>query len=137
MRHRVLCGTFLLLSACAQRYAAPARLQTSAAPQEAFECVKRQMASLGYKQTSIDVDEHRIAGTKYDTEARRADVQFRRLVHRIEVDVAPDASGQTEIGVQGHTYAEYTTQRGPTEVEEKASNQVKEATQKLLDACRG
>jgi hypothetical protein len=64
-------------------------------------------------------------------------VQFRRLANRLEVEVAPDASGQTGIDVQSHTFAEYTTQRGPTEIEEKASDQVKADAQKLLDACRG
>jgi hypothetical protein len=137
MQHRLLLATLLLLPACAQRYAAPASVQSSAAPDEVFQCVKRQLADLDYKQSSIDVDEHRVSGTKYDTEARRADVQFRRLAHRIEVQVGPDAGGQTTLGVTSHTFAEYTTQRGPTEVEEKAADQVKSDAQKLLDACRG
>jgi hypothetical protein len=137
MHQRWLLGTLLLLPACAQRYAAPATIQTSAAPDQVFDCVKRELPTLGYKQSSIDVDERRITGTKYDTEARRADVQFRRLVHRLAVEVAPDASGQTSVDVQSHTFAEYTTQRGPTEVEEQASAEVKEDAQKLLDTCRG
>ena len=137
MRYRLLFGTLLLLPACAQRYAASRTAQTSAAPDAAFECVKRQLSSLGYKQSSIDVAEHRISGTAYDTEARRADVQFRRLVNRLEVEVAPDASGQTSIAVKSHTLAEYTTQRGPTEIEEEASDQVKDAAQKLESACGG
>jgi hypothetical protein len=127
----------LLLAACSQRYAAPASIQTAAAPEETFDCVKHQLSSIGYKQSSIDVDEHRITGTKYDTEARRADVQFRRLVNRIMVQVAPDANGQTSVQAESHTFAEYTTQRGPTEVEEPASEEVKQDTQKLLAACHG
>jgi hypothetical protein len=137
MQHRLLVATLLLLPACAQRYAAPASVQTSTAPDEVFQCVRRQLTSLGYKQTSIDVDEHRISATQYDSEARRADIQFRRLAHRLEVQVAPDAAGQTTIGVTSHTFAEYTTQRGPTEVEEKAADQVKTDAQKLLNGCRG
>jgi hypothetical protein len=126
-----------LLSACSQRYAAPASVQTVAAPDETFNCIKRELSRLGYKQSSIDVDEHRITGNKYDLEARRADVQFRRLVNRLEVEVGPDAGGQTSIETQSHTFAEYTTQRGPTEVEEKASDEVKQDAEKLLGACRG
>jgi hypothetical protein len=137
MHHPLLLGSLLLLVACAQRYAAPASAQTSAAPEETFECVKRQMSSLGYKQSSVDVDEHRISGTKIDVEARRADTQFRRLFDRLDVEVAPQADGQTGIQVQARTFAEYTTQRGPTEVEEKASDDVKAAAQKLLEKCRG
>jgi hypothetical protein len=137
MPYRWLLGTLLLLPACAQRYAAPASLQTSAAPEESFDCVKKQLASLGYKQSSIDVGEHRITGIKYDLEARRADVQFRRVINRLQIEVAPNASGQTSIDVQSHTLAEYTTQRGPTEVEEKASDEVKQDAGQLLVRCRG
>jgi hypothetical protein len=126
-----------LVPACAGRYAAPAQIETASSPNAAYDCVKRQLSALGYKQTSNDVDEHRVTGTKYDTEARRADVQFRRLVNRLEVQVGPGASGQTSIDVQSHTYGEYTTQRGPTEVEEPASDQLKQDAQKLLESCRG
>ena len=137
MRYRWLTGTLLLLPACGQHYAEPASVQTSAAPDAAFDCVKRQLPTLDYKQRSIDVAEHRITAQKYDTEARRPDVQFRRLIHRLEIEVGANAGGQTSIDVKSHTFADYTTQRGPTEVEEKASPEVKEDAQKLLKACRG
>jgi hypothetical protein len=135
MRHSVI--SFLLLTACSQRYAAPASIQTAAAPEETFDCVKHQLSSLGYKQSSIDVDEHRITGTKNDEKSRRSDVQFRRVINRMMVQVAPDAGGQTSVQAESHTFAEYTTQRGPTEVEEEASAEVKQDAQKLLAACRG
>jgi hypothetical protein len=99
--------------------------------------VKRQLTSLGYRQTSIDTDQHRITGTKIDTKPRRPDTQFRRMLDRLEVQVAPEADGQTSIDIQGRTFAEYTTQRGPTEVEEKASAEVQTAAQQLLQQCRG
>jgi len=137
MRYRRFVGTLLLLPACSQHYAVPASTQTSAAPDAAFECVKRQLPLLGYRQSSIDVAEHRITGNKYDTETRRADVQFRRLIHRLEVEIGANAGGQTSIDVKSHTFADYTTQRGPTEVEEEASGEVKEDAQKLLKACHG
>jgi len=137
MRYRWLVGTLLLLPACSQHYAAPSSVQTSAGPDAAFDCVKRQLPTLEYKQSSIDVAEHRITAQKYDLEARRPDVQFRRLIHRMEIEVGANAEGQTSIDVKSHTFAEYTTQRGPTEVEEKASAEVKEDAEKLLKACRG
>jgi PBP1b-binding outer membrane lipoprotein LpoB len=137
MRYRWLVGTLLLLPACSQHYPAPSSVQTSAAPDAAFDCVKRQLPILEYKQSSIDVAEHRITAQRYDTEARRADVQFRRVIHRMEIEVGANAGGQTSIDVKSHTFAEYTTQRGPTEVEEKASAEVKEDAEKLLKACRG
>jgi hypothetical protein len=137
MHYRWLFATLLFLPGCAQRFAAASSGRTSLAPEDAFDCIKRELPKLGYKQSSLDVSEHRITGTKYDTEARRADVQFRRLVHRLEVEVGPDANGETSIEAQGHTFAEYTTQRGPTEVEEKASAEVTDDARKLLETCGG
>jgi hypothetical protein len=135
MQHRVLLPGILLLAACAQRLATPASTQTSAPPDQTFDCVKNQLAALNYKQTSIDVGEHRINGTKIDLESRRPDTQFRRILNKLEVEVAPEADGRTGIKVLAHTFAEYTTQRGPTEVEEKASEEVGQAAQQLLDRC--
>ena len=137
MKYRRFVGILLLLPACSQHYAAPASVQTSSGPDAAFECVKRQLPTLDYKQRSLDVAEHRITAQKYDLEAHRSDVQFRRLINRMEIEVGANAGGQTSIDVISHTIADYTTQRGPTEVEEKASPEVKEDAQKLLKACRG
>jgi hypothetical protein len=137
MHYRLSFGGILLLAACAQRYAAPASMRTSASPEETFACVRREMADLGYKQSSVDVDERRVTGTKIDLKSRRPDTQFRRILNRLEAEVAPQADGQTGIDVQGRTFAEYTTQRGPTEVEERASSEVQSATQQLLQRCRG
>jgi hypothetical protein len=137
MHHRLIVGALLILAACAQRYAAPASTRTAAAPDETFDCVKRQLSAMGYKQTSIDVDEHRISGTKIDLKSRRADTQFRRMLDKLEVEVSPQADGQTGIDVRGRTFAEYTTQRGPTEVEEKPSAEVQTSTKQLLERCSG
>lgn len=137
MHHRLIVGAMLVLAACAQRYAAPASIRTAAGPDDTFDCVKRQLSAMGYKQTSIDVDEHRISGSKIDMKSRRADTQFRRLLDKLEVEVSAEADGQTSIDVQGRTFAEYTTQRGPTEVEEKPSAEVQASSQQLLERCRG
>jgi hypothetical protein len=137
MHSRWLLATFLFIPACAQRYPAAINGSTSLAPEDAFDCIKRELPKLGYRQSSYDTGEHRITANKYDTEARRADVQFRRLVHRLVVQVGPNANGQTSIEAQGHTFAEYTTQRGPTEVEEKASAEVQDTARKLLQTCSG
>jgi hypothetical protein len=95
------------------------------------------MPKLGYKPSSVDVDARRINGTKIDNESRRPDVQFRRVLDKLEVEVTPQADGRTAINIRGRTFAEYTTQRGPTEVEEKASAEVKSATEQLLKRCGG
>jgi hypothetical protein len=136
MHRRVFLIGSVFLFACGHRLAAPARGSTSASPEETFECVKNQMTALGFKQTSVDADEHRVSGTKVDMKTRRSDTQFRRLLNKLDVEVAPAADGQTSIDVQAHTFAEYTTQRGPTEVEEKSSADVNSASQELLTRCR-
>jgi hypothetical protein len=138
MQHRLTLGAITLLGlGCAQRYAAPATIRTAASPEEAFACVKREMSALGYKQSSLDTDEHRISGTKIDAKSRRPDTQFRRILDRLEVEVGARADGQTGIEVEARTFAEYTTHRGPTEVEEKVSEEAKSAAQKLLEQCGG
>ena len=137
MHYRLFFGGTILLSACAQPYAAPASTHTSLSPEESFSCVRGEMPKLGYKPSSVDVDARRINGTKIDNESRRPDVQFRRMLDKLEVEVTPQADGRTAINIRGRTFAEYTTQRGPTEVEEKASAEVKSATEQLLKRCGG
>jgi hypothetical protein len=136
MHYRLLFAGALLLPACSQRLSTPVSTRTSAGPEETFDCVKKQLAALGFKQSSIDVNERRISATKIDTKARRPDTQFRRIIHKLEVEVAPQADGQTSIEVHPHTYAEYTTQRGPTEIEENASDEVRTASEQLMEGCR-
>jgi hypothetical protein len=136
MHYRVLWASALLLAGCAQRLATPISASTSAGPEATFDCVKQQLKELGYRQSSIDVDNHRVSGTKIDDKTRRADTQFRRMLNKIDVEVAPQADGQTGIAVTGRTFAEYATQRGPTEVEEKASDEVRTAQQQLVERCR-
>lgn len=102
---------------------------------EVFECVKGQIPALGYTQTSIDVEGHRISARKYDRDARYADTRFRRMIERLTFEVAGSPEGGAVLKVGAHTFAELATQRGPTEVEEEASPAVKEAAQKVLDEC--
>jgi hypothetical protein len=136
MRYHLCVAGVLLLLGCGHRLATPLSGRSSASPPETFDCVKKQMAVLGYKQTSIDVDEHRISAVKIDTKARRPDTQFRRLLNKLDVQVAAQADGSTSLEIQPHTSGEYATQRGPTEVEEKPSEEAKTAAEQLLDQCR-
>jgi hypothetical protein len=136
MHHRVLLAGALLLAGCGGHLASPVNARTSAGPEETFDCVKEQLKELGYKQNSIDTDARRITATKIDQKTRRSDTQFRRILNKLEVEVAPQADGQTGIQVTGRTFAEYTTQRGPTEVEEKASDEVRAAQQQIVERCR-
>src|SRR5919106_522674 len=77
-----------------------------------------------------------VTARKSDEKQRRPDVQFRRIVDRIEIDVGPASDGAlTNITVDAKTFAELTTQRGPTEVQEKTSDTAREAGQTILQKC--
>ena len=136
MHHRAWFAATLLLAACAQSFAAKTTVRTSATPDQTFECVRKQLDTLGYRRTSLDTDARRVNATKIDEKTQRSDTQFRRMLNKLEVEVSPQADGQTSLRVAGRTFADYTTQRGPTEVEEKASDEVRSASQKLLERCR-
>lgn len=136
MHHRALLVGALVLSACGQTLSSPVSTRTSAGPDDTYVCVRKQLGDLGYKQTSNDVAEHRITATKIDPKSRRPDVQFRRILNKLDVDVSAAADGQTSIEVLPRTFGEYTTHRGPTEEQEKASDEVKADAQQLLERCR-
>jgi hypothetical protein len=136
MLYRVFLGAAVLLAGCGKALSTPVNTRTAAGPEDTFACVKKQLGALGYRQTSTDATEYRITATKIDSKSRRADTQFRRVLDKLDVDVAATAEGQTSIEVLPRTFAEYTTQRGPTEVQERASELVKADAQTLLDRCR-
>jgi hypothetical protein len=107
-----------------------------AAAPDVFACTRNQLKAVGYDQASLDTDELRVSGRKIDDSQRRPDTQFRRMVERIEVDVGPASNGAlSEIVVDAKTFAEMTTQRGPTEVQEKTSAAGREAARTILQKC--
>jgi hypothetical protein len=136
MYQRVSLVCVLVLSACGQTLSTPVSVSTSAAPPDAYACARKQLGDLGYKQTSNDSDEYRVTATKLDYESRRADVQFRRIHNKLEVDIGAEADGKTSLVVIPRTFAEYSTQRGPTEVQEEASDVVKADANTILERCR-
>ena len=137
MHYRVLLAGTMALFGCGQKaFSTPTTARTSAAPEETLACVRKQLGELGYKQTSLDAAEYRVTATKTDYESRRPDVQFRRMLDKLDVDVAAEADGQTSITALGRTFAEYTTHRGPTEEQEKPSEQVQTDARLLLERCR-
>ncbi len=137
MRSRALLASAFVLTGCGQKtFSTPVTGRTSAGPEETYACVKKQLGELGYKQTSNDVSEFRVTGNKFDYKTRKADVQFRRMVNKLGVSVAAGSDGQTSIDVEPRTFAEYSTHRGPTEEEEKASSQVNADAAQLIERCR-
>ena len=131
----VLSAALLLTAGCAGTLYLSINGTSRRTPVEVFDCVKSQVPILGYTQTSFDVDKHRITARKYDWETRVADTQFRRMVERLSIEVASSVGGGAHLKIGAHTFAEFVTQRGPTEIEQSASPPVRAAAQKLLEAC--
>ena len=129
----------LLLAGCAGGQLAQSLSTASAAPApDAFACARDQIKAVDFTQSSYDTEELRVTARKHDESVRRPDVQFRRLVDRLEVDVDPGSAGEiSRITVMARTFAELTTHRGPTEEEEKPSQAVRAAAQAIVDKCGG
>jgi hypothetical protein len=103
---------------------------------DAFACVREQLKALDYTQTSIDLKEYRVTARKFDENVRRPDTQFRRMVDRIEVRVEPGSGTEiTVIQVAVMTLAELTTQRGPTEIQERTSEAARTAAETIVQRC--
>ena len=137
IRFPVLAAT--LLAGCAGGQYAQSVTAASAAPApDAFAGVRDQVKAVGFAQSSYDTDQLRVTARKNNENVRRPDVQFRRLVDRLEIDVAPGSGGElSRITVVARTMAELTTHRGPTEEEEKPSETARAAAQAILDKCGG
>ena len=136
MGYRRFLAGLVALVGCAHAYTSPTMVKTTTAPGVVFDCVKHQLGVLGYKLSSVDTDALRVNATKIDLKTRRSDTQFRRILQKLEVEVAPGADGQTSLEVVPHTFGEYTTHRGPTEVEEKPMDAVTNDAQSLLETCK-
>ena len=130
-----VCG----LAACSNAPLATTLSAPSPAPApDVFQCVRNGLKAVKFDQTSYDVGENRLTARAFDYESRRADVQFRRIVERLEVEAEPAGGGDavTTLKITARTFGEYTTQRGPTEVEERSSENVRTAAKQLLDRCQ-
>lgn len=103
---------------------------------DVFACVRGQLKTLEFDQSSIDVKDYRVNARKFEENIRRPDVNFRRLVHRLEIEVTPGTGGAvTLLSVDAKTFAELTTSRGPTEEQERTSEIARQAAQTIIDEC--
>ena len=107
----------------------------SSSPPDAMACVKAKLDTLGYALASFDQTDMRLTARRIDNTVQRADPQYRRNVDRLEVQATPGADGKTSLKITGRSYGEYETHRGPTEVEESASANARQAAQTVVDAC--
>jgi hypothetical protein len=136
-RGPVVSVALVTLAACVGATRSTTLTGTSPSPApDAFECLQKGLKGVGFSQTSYDVNELRITARKFDETQRRPDVQFRRMVDRLEISVAPGTGNAiTNISVDAKTFAEYTTHRGPTEEQEKTSTTAQTAARTLIQKC--
>src|SRR5262249_29481180 len=128
LRSFLVLGGLVLLGCGGGHGSLPIALSATpaASPPQAMACAKAQVVDpLKYELSSFDQTDLRLTARKNDYNAHRADPKFRRNVDRLEVEAVPGADGNTKLSVIGRTYAEYSTERGPTEVEESASTDVR------------
>jgi hypothetical protein len=128
----------LLTAGCAGGQMTSSYLAASPSPlPDVFACVRGQLKANKFDQTSIDVNDNRLTARKYDETVTRPDVSFRRLVNRLEIDVAPGAGGDTvtTVAVKARTFAETMNQRGPTETQEQTSPTANAAAKAVVDSC--
>jgi hypothetical protein len=135
MPSRCLLAALLVLGACGggTQYTT-LTASPSAGPAAVIDCVRSQFGKLDYQQIAYDVRDHRVVVKKTDPTANRADPEFLRLVNQIEVQATTEANG-TGLKVVAHTIGQYSTHRGPTDVEEKASSAVNRDAETVLQAC--
>jgi hypothetical protein len=128
----------LLTAACGGGQMTSSYLAASPSPTpDVFACVRKQLKVNKFDQASMDVTENRLNARKFDETVRRPDVTFRRLVDRLEIEVAPGAGGDTvsTLSINARTFAENVNQRGPTETQEKTSQTAQAASQAIVDSC--
>jgi hypothetical protein len=136
MRSHPMLGTLLLVGACGGgTFFTTLTASPSASPSDAIECARSKLKELGYKQTSFDEIGNRLSARKDDASVSHPDPQFRQNINRLEIEAAAGADGKTALTVEGHTFGEWFYQRGPTDVEEQASADVKQAAQAIVQSC--
>jgi hypothetical protein len=127
----------LLTAGCGGQMTSNYMAASPSSTPQVFACVRGQLKANKFDQTSIDVAENRLTARKYDETVRRPDVTFRRLVDRLEIEVAPGAGGDsvTTVSVKARTFEETVNQRGPTETQERTSETARAAAQSIVNKC--
>lgn len=127
--------SLFLLAGCGGNFGATLSAPAPQAPDKVYDCLRAELRTLGYNQTSNDTDARRLAALKYDWQTKIADTTFRRIVERLTIQATPGTGEGSALTVEAHTFAEFTTQRGPTEIERPASDAVKAAAAALIERC--
>ena len=130
----VLAGC-LLSAGCGSTLYLTTKATVPRPPAEVFDCVKTQVEALGYDKNSIDVRRMRLTVRKPNDETQVSDAQLQKNFDLLEIQVGKSPDGGAQLSVGAHSFARVSTGGGPWQSEVAASPAVKEAAQKLLEAC--
>jgi tRNA nucleotidyltransferase (CCA-adding enzyme) len=106
-------------------------------PQDSYDCVRKQLKAMKYKEESHDDDAHRVIARKENTELAVSATTLRKTFDQLVTEIHADASGTTVIKVEAHSFREYQTARGPTVDEQEATQLVQADASELLKQCQG
>lgn len=124
------------LSACGQKSIyVHDDIMSQSDPEKMLACTKAQFDSMKYKVSRYDVNDRRLEGKKLRPDIQRADPSFYRAFDELQVLITPDASGNTKMQVQGHSYFDSRTYQGPKDLEQPASDTVKSDMARLAERC--
>ena len=132
---RLVLPLIILLAACSHPFFFTTGAKSLSTPDIAYRCAQVQLDTLGYARVRHDDMERRIIGRKEDPKVHISSTTFRKAFNTLEVDIHPDASGQSAIEIKAQTFHQYSLQRGNTEEEVSASPEVKADAATLAQAC--
>lgn len=136
MRSRIgLALLALVPAACGGVLYSTQKAMTGRAPDDVYACTEAQFKALGYRRVAHDVTDRRLVGERFDPKLRAPTGLFRRGFHRMEVQIRPDATGNTSMEIKVQTFKEFQTQSGQTLEEEKVHTSAQLDAQKLAAAC--
>lgn len=123
------------VAACGGTLMSATRGVTPNAPDVAYQCTQRQLTALGFRMTAHNDVDLRIVGEKLDPNLRVANGLFKRGFHRLEVEIRPDASGNSAYVTTLQTFREYISTQGTTLEETKVPASAARDQAKLIEAC--
>jgi hypothetical protein len=133
--NRLVCLGLLAVAGCSRTLYSTTGAQSTAAPDVALTCVQEKLKELGYDRVRLDTETRWVVYRKYDYSVKISSGTFRRAFELIDVRVHPEATGTTGLEIQAHTFHQYELQRGQTDEEQSASNNVKADAATLAQAC--
>jgi hypothetical protein len=133
--NRLVCLVLLAAAGCSRTLYTTTAAQSTAAPDVALTCVQEKLKELGYDRVRYDAETRWVQYRRYDYSVKISSGTFRRAIDLLDIRVNPEATGNTALQIEAHSYHQYELQRGQTDEERPASNKVKADVATLAQAC--